>query len=111
MSEKSSPGMWTPANIVTSVRVVFVPVWLLMAQLLGGVGTGGMAVFVAFCLLSLTDKLDGYLARSRNEVTTFGKFLDPIADKSSSSWHCAICSRPVLPCRGPCSSSSLASFS
>lgn len=82
MSEKkSSPGMWTPANIVTSVRVVFVPVWLLMAQLLGGVGIGGMAVFVAFCLLSLTDKLDGYLARSRNEVTTFGKFLDPIADK------------------------------
>ena len=82
MSEKkSSPGMWTPANIVTSVRVVFVPVWLLMAQLLGGVGVGGMAVFVAFCLLSLTDKLDGYLARSRNEVTTFGKFLDPIADK------------------------------
>ena len=82
MSEKkSSPGMWTPANIVTSVRVVFVPVWLLMAQLLGGVGVGGMAVFVAFCLLSLTDKLDGYLARSRNEVTNFGKFMDPIADK------------------------------
>lgn len=82
MSEKkNSSGMWTPANIVTCIRVVFVPVWLLMAQLLGGVGTGGIAVFVAFCLLSLTDKLDGYLARSRNEVTTFGKFLDPIADK------------------------------
>ena len=82
MSEKkSSSGMWTPANIVTCVRVVFVPVWLLMAQLLGGIGVGGMVVFVAFCLLSLTDKLDGYLARSRNEVTTFGKFLDPIADK------------------------------
>lgn len=73
--------MWTPANIVTCVRVVFVPVWLLMAQLWGGPGAGGIVVFVAFCLLSLTDKLDGYLARSRNEVTTFGKFLDPIADK------------------------------
>ena len=79
MAKKSS--MWTPANIVTCARVVFVPVWLLMAEVLGGPGAGGIAVFVAFCLLSLTDKLDGYLARSRNEVTTFGKFLDPIADK------------------------------
>ncbi len=80
-------SIWTPANIVTCVRVVFVPVWLLMAETLGymsamGGFSGGMfATFVAFCLLSLTDKLDGYLARSRNEVTTFGKFLDPIADK------------------------------
>ncbi len=86
MAAKKS-SIWTPANIVTCVRVVFVPVWLLMAETLGymsaesGFSAGMFATFVAFCLLSLTDKLDGYLARSRNEVTTFGKFLDPIADK------------------------------
>lgn len=79
-------GLWTPANIVTCARVVLVPVWLLLAEFVGasrgsGVSWPGMCVFAAFVLVSLTDKLDGYLARSRNEVTTFGKFLDPIADK------------------------------
>lgn len=84
MSENKS--IWTPANIVTTIRVVFVPIWLLCAELAPaptGQSFSGSALLVAvFCmLLSLTDKLDGYLARSRNEVTTFGKFLDPIADK------------------------------
>ncbi len=79
-------GLWTPANIVTCARVVLVPVWLLLAEFVGvtrgdAVSWPGMCVFGAFVLVSLTDKLDGYLARSRNEVTTFGKFLDPIADK------------------------------
>lgn len=79
-------GLWTPANIVTCARVVLVPVWLLLAEFVGAsrgdaVSWPGMCVFAAFVLVSLTDKLDGYLARSRNEVTTFGKFLDPIADK------------------------------
>lgn len=87
----SSKTIWTPANIVTCARVVLVPFWLLLAQLLGvslvdslstpGFKLGAFLVFIVYVVISLTDKLDGYLARSRNEVTTFGKFLDPIADK------------------------------
>ena len=87
----SSKTIWTPANIVTCTRVVLVPFWLLLAQHLGvsledslatpGFKLGAFLVFIGYVVISLTDKLDGYLARSRNEVTTFGKFLDPIADK------------------------------
>ena len=84
----SNPGLWTPANIVTTARVVLVPLWLLVAEMLcpeglagSSVNPGMLAVFAFYVILSLTDKLDGYLARSRGEVTTFGKFLDPIADK------------------------------
>ncbi len=80
-------SIWTPANVVTCARVALVPVWLLVAELSrewGGESGSYAAAFVVavfYILLSLTDKLDGYLARSRGEVTTFGKFLDPIADK------------------------------
>lgn len=76
----------TPANLVTIARVVCVPVWLAIAEAVPvSDGTsfswGGLLVFLLYVALSFTDKIDGYLARSRNEVTTFGKFLDPIADK------------------------------
>ena len=86
-SAQPSTSVWTPANIVTTVRVVFVPVWLLAAESFCPAQPGSswdplaLVSFVFFVLLALTDKLDGYLARSRGEVTTFGKFLDPIADK------------------------------
>ena len=79
-------GIWTPANIVTMVRVALVPLWLLLAELSspvseGAVSWSALAVAFLYVIISLTDKVDGYLARSRNEVTAFGKFLDPIADK------------------------------
>jgi CDP-diacylglycerol--glycerol-3-phosphate 3-phosphatidyltransferase len=79
-------SIWTPANVVTMVRVVLVPAWLAVAELTApsdgtGISWGALVVALFFIVLSLTDKLDGYLARSRGEVTTFGKFLDPIADK------------------------------
>lgn len=80
----------TPANIVTTVRIILIPVFvfLLLAPwplwspdpLLAQLAKPWAAVLV-FALLALTDGLDGYLARSRNEVTNFGKFLDPLADK------------------------------
>lgn len=82
---------WTPANIVTVVRICLIPAFvaLLLAPWAEALlGEGALAANVqAFCsmglfaLISLTDSLDGYLARSRNEVTVFGKFMDPIADK------------------------------
>ena len=77
MAENDQVGLWTPANIVTCVRVALVPVWLLLAELTDL----PILTFVLFMLISLSDSLDGYLARSRGEVTDFGKFLDPIADK------------------------------
>lgn len=97
--------IWTLANIVTIARVILVPLWALlasyvwnnnvlclipcdaMAQTTQQPGAcscfdlGSLMVFLVFVILSLSDKLDGYLARSRNEITVFGKFLDPIADK------------------------------
>lgn len=81
----SSKKLWTPANIVTCIRIVLIPVWFILAAQLPAATSSfsvpafGIALF--YIAISGTDKLDGYLARSRNEVTTFGKFLDPIADK------------------------------
>ncbi|MBO7675814.1 MAG: CDP-diacylglycerol--glycerol-3-phosphate 3-phosphatidyltransferase [Atopobiaceae bacterium] len=79
-------GLWTPANVITVLRIALVPIWLFVAEGSAPTSTDGfslsaLVVFLGYAFISLTDKLDGYLARSRGEVTTFGKFLDPIADK------------------------------
>ena len=76
-------GIWTPANVVTCVRVALIPVFMLLAAKADGAAEPVFAVaaFALYAALSLTDKVDGYLARSRDEITDFGKFLDPIADK------------------------------
>ena len=84
--KKELTSIWTPANIVTCIRICFIPVFMLFAtDALSGLGmTAGaqaIAAFALYILLSLTDKVDGDLARKRGEVTDFGKFLDPIADK------------------------------
>ena len=84
--KKELTSIWTPANIVTCVRICFIPIFMLFAtEALSGlgmtVGAQAIAAFALYILLSLTDKVDGDLARKRGEVTDFGKFLDPIADK------------------------------
>lgn len=77
MGESKQVGIWTPANIVTIARVVLVPLWLIVAEW----GVSALLTFILFVITAASDSLDGYLARSRHEVTDFGKFLDPIADK------------------------------
>lgn len=70
----------TLATRITLARMVLIPVFLVV--LLGRMPSWGpwLAALV-FTLLAATDGVDGYVARSRNEVTTFGKFIDPLADK------------------------------
>ena len=67
--------MNTP-NKLTLMRVIMVPVF--MWALLSAYYVAAVIIFVA---ASLTDQLDGYLARKNNQVTTFGKLMDPLADK------------------------------
>jgi CDP-diacylglycerol--glycerol-3-phosphate 3-phosphatidyltransferase len=66
-------------NVLTVVRILLVPV--LIVALLDKTGSGDLLAAIVFAVASLTDAIDGYLARSRNWVTTFGKLMDPIADK------------------------------
>ena len=66
-------------NVLTVVRILLVPV--LVVALLEKTGAGDLLAAIVFAIASLTDALDGRLARSRNSVTTFGKLMDPLADK------------------------------
>jgi CDP-diacylglycerol--glycerol-3-phosphate 3-phosphatidyltransferase len=66
-------------NILTMLRILLVPV--LVVALLAETANGDLLAAFVFALASFTDAMDGYLARSRNAITTFGKLMDPIADK------------------------------
>ncbi len=88
---RESTRIWTPANVVTFLRICLVP--LFVVALLSpwpewfGVHdvvsdqTKALVAAGVFVAISCTDWVDGYLARSRGEVTDLGKFLDPLADK------------------------------
>lgn len=74
------------ANKLTIFRIILVPILVIFAYLpidgdVYGISVPMIIMDVIFIIASVTDKLDGYIARSRNQITTFGKFLDPLADK------------------------------
>ena len=69
----------TLPNILTCVRVLLIPVFMVLAyQNNMPCDIAALIVYVVACL---TDYVDGYLARKNNQVTNFGKFMDPVADK------------------------------
>ena len=69
-------------NKLTLLRVVLIPVFVVLLLLEGGQNdTLRIAALIVFCFASFTDFLDGQIARLNNLVTTFGKFMDPLADK------------------------------
>ena len=73
-------------NKLTIFRIILVPIMVII-PFLGidekcmGIPVQWLIIDLIFVIASITDKLDGYLARKNNQVTTFGKFLDPLADK------------------------------
>lgn len=76
-------SVWNIANALTMLRIALVPVFGYLLLHDGGAQTWWrVAAFVVFAVASITDQVDGQLARSRNLVTDFGKMADPIADKA-----------------------------
>ncbi len=68
-------------NAITFSRIALIPVFVPLLLVREEYQYGPEIAFALFALLSLTDGLDGYVARSRNQVTRLGIFLDPLADK------------------------------
>ena len=71
--------MMNLANKLTVLRIMLVPIFLICAMI--DTTTTNIIALSIFIIASATDKLDGYIARSRNQITDFGKFMDPLADK------------------------------
>ena len=69
----------TTANKLTILRIILVPVFL--GVLYAGFPGSNIWALIIFIIASLTDLLDGYIARHYNQITNFGKFMDPLADK------------------------------
>ena len=93
-SNKELTSVWTPANIVTCVRIVFIPVFMIVSALshtsVAGTdwsifdGPLAAAAFILYVILSCTDKVDGYLARSPTCAAVAAKPSD--SARSMASW-------------------------
>lgn len=73
------PMQWTLSNQLTMGRVIIIPIFMAAFYLPDSLGhwlSGAL-----FIIAAITDWLDGYMARKRGEITAFGRFLDPVADK------------------------------
>jgi CDP-diacylglycerol--glycerol-3-phosphate 3-phosphatidyltransferase len=68
-------------NTITFTRIALIPAFVPLLLVRENIPYGSQLAFALFALLSLTDGLDGYVARSRNKITRLGIFLDPLADK------------------------------
>ena len=68
------------ANKLTLFRIILVPIFIVLMAV-NKIPYGVTIGTIVFIIASITDKLDGYIARSRNQITNFGKFMDPLADK------------------------------
>lgn len=71
------------ANRITIIRVLLVPIFILFYYY--NINNQQTIAAIIFIIAAFTDALDGYIARSRNLVTNFGKFMDPLADKILAS--------------------------
>lgn len=88
----------TTASKITLARVVLIPVYMVFMYLSGGAGPWLFAALGVFILASVTDFVDGYIARHYNQVSDFGKFLDPLADKLLViACMCIFCQWGVFP--------------
>lgn len=73
---KYSQDIWNVPNVLTMLRILLIPVFVVLYV----TGHDKLAL-LTFLIASLTDFLDGYLARKHNQITAFGKLMDPLADK------------------------------
>ena len=77
MMQEGKKMIWNLPNTLTLLRLVLIPVyWVLMM-----VQDNETAALIVFLVASVTDLLDGYIARKNNQVTDWGKLFDPVADK------------------------------
>ena len=78
----AKPSNWNVPNILTVIRIILVPVYVVLLFMGPEVFSWRLAATIVFLVAMLTDLADGFIARKYNLITDFGKLWDPIADKA-----------------------------